>query len=295
MDKTYIILEEKLKMKKIISFVLAAVLMLGCLALASCGGSSDAVKLINISLTDEKYALGVAKDDAELLAKVNEYLTKITEDGTFDAIINKYFGDGTPEAVVSAERDTSKDQLVVATNSEFAPFEYKEGGNFYGIDMEMVKGLADYLGKELVIVDVDFDAVCQTVESGNADIAAAGLTINETREKSVTFSDSYYLASQVIIVKAADTIFDECQSADDVLAKIAEYESGKIGGQSGTTAEYFVKGDEDWGFDGLKNMTWAGYNSGALAVSDMLAGNISFVIIDKAPAEIIVESVNKAN
>ncbi len=285
-------------MKRILAFVLAAMLILGCFMMAGCGNDTDGnngVKTIDISLTDEQYALGVAKDDPELLAKVNEYIKKIKEDGTFDAIVDKYFGEGTPTAVVSAKADSSKDQLVVATNSEFAPFEYKEGGNFYGIDMELVKGLADYLGKELVILDVDFNAVTQSVESGHADLAAAGLTINPDREKAVTFSDSYYLASQVLIVKESDTTFDDCKTAEDILAKIAAMEKGKIGGQEATTAQYFVKGDESWGFDGLKNMTWAGYSSGALAVSDMLSGNIDFVMIDKAPAELIVASVNKAN
>jgi len=284
-------------MKKILSLALAALFVVSCFLMAGCGKKEhkDVVKTIDISLTDELYAFGVKKNDAELLAKVNEYIAKVKADGTLDAICKKYFGDGTPTAVVSATKDSSKDQLVVVTNSEFAPFEYKEGSSYYGIDMELVKGLADFLGKELVILDVDFEAVCQNVEAGNADIAVAGLTINETRLQSVTFSDSYYTASQVLIVKADDTAFDTCKTADDVLAVIAAKKSGKIGGQTDTTAQYFVKGDEDWGFDGLSNMTWVGYPSGALAVSDMLAGNLDYVMIDQAPATVIAKSVNAVN
>ena len=284
-------------MKKLLSLALAALLVVSCFLMAGCGEKEqkDVVKTIDISLTDELYAFGVKKNDAELLAKVNEYIAKVKADGTLDAICDKYFGNGTPTAVVSAARDSSKDQLVVVTNSEFAPFEYKEGSSYYGIDMELVKGLADFLGKELVILDVDFEVVCQNVEAGNADIAVAGLTINPTRLESVTFSDSYYTASQVLIVKADDTSFDNCKTAEDVLAVIAEKKSGKIGGQTDNTAQYFVKGDEGWEFDGLPNMTWVGYTSGALAVNDMLAGNLDYVMIDKAPAIVITKSVNSVN
>ncbi len=283
-------------MKKIMALVLAMMLIACAVVMTGCGASTgSAVKTIDISLTDELYAFGVAKDDAELLQKTNEYIAKVKADGTLDAICEKYFGEGTPTAVVSAAKDDSKDQLVIATNSEFAPFEYKEGANYYGIDMELAKGLADYLGKELVIVDVDFEAVCTTVESGNADIAIAGLTVNETRKQSVTFSDSYYVASQVLIVKADETAFDACKTAEDVLAVIAEKASGKIGGQSSTTAQYYVEGDADWGFDGISNMKWVGYTSGALAVNDMLAGNLDYVMIDQAPAMAIVESINAVN
>ena len=285
-------------MKKIIALALSMILIVCALLTAGCndnGGETEGVvKAIDISLTDELYAFGVAKDDAELLAKTNEYIAKVKADGTLDAICEKYFGEGTPTAVVSAKEDSSKDQLIIATNSEFAPFEYKEGSNYFGIDMELAKGLADYLGKELVIKDVDFEAVCTTVESGHADIAIAGLTVNETRKESVTFSDSYYVASQVLIVKADDTSFDECKTAEDVLAVIAQ-QTGKIGGQSSTTAQYYVQGDEEWEFPGIKNMEWVGYTSGALAVNDMLAGNIKYVMIDKAPALTIVDSINAVN
>ncbi len=288
------------KMKKIISLILAlSLICVGAVTLTSCSlftsDSGDEVKTIDISLTDELYAFGVAKDDPALLASLNEYVESIKNDGTFDAIVDKYFGDGTPSAVSSAKEDSSKDQLIIVTNAEFAPFEYKSGDKYYGIDMEIMKGFADYINKELVILNVDFEAVCTTVGTGKADIAAAGLTVNSEREIDVAFSTSYYTASQVIITKADDTTFDSCNTADDVIAVINAMSSGKIGGQSGTTAQYFVEGDDSWGFDGLSTMTWKGYESGALAVTDMLSGNIDFVILDKAPAELIVESMNELN
>ena len=273
-----------------------AAMIAGCTSGNNSGNAgSGVVKTIDISLTDEQYAFGVNKNDADLLAKTNEYIASVKQDGTLEEICEHYFGDGQPVGITSAAEDSSKDQLVIATNAEFSPFEYKEGDTFYGIDMELAQGLADYLGEELVILDVDFDAVCTYVDTGKADMAIAGLTINETRKESVNFSDSYYTASQVVIVPSGNTEFDSCQSAEDVLGVIAGKASGKVGGQSGTTAEYFVKGDADWGFDGLSNMTWVGYTSGSLAVNDMLSNNIDYVIIDEAPANMIVKKVNLAN
>lgn len=279
-------------MKKIVSLILAvAFVAIGVLSLASCTKSAK-VKVIDIALTNEQYAYGVKKGDSDLLAKVNTFLKKITSDGTFDAIVNKYFGDGKPSAVTSATKDSSKDQLVVATNAAFAPFEYKEGDSYYGIDMEIMKALADYLGKELVIDNMDFNAVCTSVGQGLCDIAAAGLTVNETRKEIIDFSNTYYNASQMLIVKSDDTTFDACKTVADVEAILGKYTSStKVGTQNGTTGYFYSKGDADWGFDGFP-FTTVGYDNGALAVQAMQNGSVSFVIIDEAPAKKIVESVN---
>ena len=209
-------------MKKIISLLLAVV-MLATLCCA-CGGdkSADKVKVIDIALSEESYAFCVGKDDAELLTKVNEYLTKIKGDGTFDAICNKYFGDGKPSGVTSAAEDASKDQLVVATNAAFAPFEYKEGDTYYGVDMEIMAALAESLGRELVISNMDFDAVCLSVGQSKADIAMAGLTVNEKRKEYVNFTVSYYNAAQMLVVNEKVTAFDNCKTAEEVLAVLAK-------------------------------------------------------------------------
>ncbi len=295
-------------MKKIIALVMAALLVF---AFAGCTKnpaneetstdadvnnttapeSTEIVKLININLSDEEYAFGVDKAQPELLTKVNAFVEKILKDGTFDDICNNYFGDGKPVGVASAELDESKDQLIVATNAEFAPFEYKEGELYYGIDMEVAALLAKELGKELVIDNMDFDSVCLAVGQHKCDIAMAGLTIDPTREESVTFSKAYYAASQQIIVKADDTRFDECKDLAAVEAVLATLPEGtKIGAQTGTTGEAYIKGGS-MGFDGLK-AECVSYDSGALAVQDLINGGIDFVIIDAAPAAAIVSSVN---
>ena len=285
--------EEELKMKKFLSVFLTAALAVSMLA--GCGSKNETVtaKVIDIDLTNEEYAFGVDKNQPELLEKTNEFIAKIKSDGTLDEICKKYFSDGEPEAVKSATLDTSKDQLVVATNAAFEPFEYTKGEDYYGIDMEIAKLLADELGKELVIENMDFDAVCLSVSQQKCDIAMAGLTINEEREEYVTFTDSYYSASQRLIVPSDNTTFDDCKSADDVAALLAKTEkSDKIGVQAGTTGQYYVEGSEDWDFPGLP-AECVTYKSGSLAVQDMLNGNITYVIIDAAPASAITKSINE--
>lgn len=282
-------------MKKILTVALAAVIAVA--ALAGCGGSGSSakktVKVIDVELTDEEYAFGVDKNQPELLESVNTFIKQIKDDGTFDEICNKYFGDGTPVAVVSAELDESKDQLVVATNAAFEPFEYTVGDSYYGIDMEIAAALAEYLGKELVIQNMDFDAVCLSVGQQKCDVAMAGLTIKPDREEYVAFSDSYYSASQKLITLSDDTEFDSCKDAASIEAILKEKDSNvKIGVQTGTTGQFYVEGDEDWGFEGFTAKA-VGYKNGSLAVQDLLNGNIQYVIIDAAPAACITEAINE--
>ena len=296
-------------MKKLLAAALCAMLVAGLAA--GCGSKGNdagnennnaasgtdsnapATKVIDIDLTEEQYAFGVDKDQPELLEQVNTFINKIMEDGTLDEICDKYFGDGEPTAVESAELDTSKDQLVVATNAAFEPFEYTKGDSYLGIDMEIAALLAEELGQELVIQNMDFDSVCLSVGQHKCDIAMAGLTINEEREEFVSFSDSYYSASQRLVVPSDDTNFDDCTTADEVAAKLGELTADdKIGVQQGTTANYYVNGDEEWGFPGLP-AECVTYKSGSLAIQDMLNGKVNYVIIDAAPADAITKAINE--
>ena len=278
-------------MKKITTLALALVMVLG--TLTACGGAAKTAKVLDIELTNEEYAFGVDKNQPELLTQVNAFIQKIKANGQLDEICNRYFNGGTPVAVKSAVKDDSKDQLVVATNAAFEPFEYTDGGeNYYGVDMEIAKLLADELGKELVIVHMDFDAVCLAVGNHQCDIAMAGLTINEERKDLVNFSDSYYEASQQIIVLSDNTEFDACKTAADVENILnAKTKDCKIGVQKGTTGNWYVAGDADWGFAGLP-VTCVEYSNGSLAIQDLLNGGVDYVIIDSAPAAKITESIN---
>ncbi len=193
--------------------------------------NSNDIKIIDIALTTEQYAYGVDKNQADLLTAVNEYLNTIKGDGTLAAIFAKYdaltYDDegnvtGGDENIVGIESATKNandqaGQLVVATNAAFAPYEYKKGDKFVGIDMEVAKLLADHLGLELVIEDMDFDAVVTSVGKNGVDIAMAGLSVTETRKQSVNFSVPYYEgAYQVLVVKKDNTEFDACTTKEQV-------------------------------------------------------------------------------
>lgn len=282
-------------MKKLLAVCMTVALSVTMLA--GCGSKAEeatnAVKVIDINLTQEEYAFGVDKDQPELLEKTNAFVKKIKEDGTLDEICDKYFGGGEPTAVKSAALDESKEQLVVATNAAFEPFEYMSGDSYYGIDMEIAALLAEELGQELVIQNMDFEAVCLSVGQHKCDIAMAGLTVNEERTEYVTFTEPYYEASQKLIVGGADTAFDACKDAaavEEILNKLEA--SDKIGVQAGTTGQYYVEGDEGWGFAGLP-AECVPYKNGSLAVQDLINGNIKYVIIDAAPAACIVEAINE--
>ena len=301
-------------MKKILSIALALVMMLSCIAVfASCKAPEEkGVKVIEIKLTEEEYAFAVQKGNTALLNQLNDFMAEIKGNGKFDEIVNKYFGDGTPTPVVSAkEKKTDGSQLIVATNAAFEPFEYMVGENYYGLDLEIMALFAQKLGKELYIYNMEFDAVCLAVsadggsyegengdvavEGGIADIAAAGLTVSDTRKQILDFSVSYYDASQMLIVDMNDTTFDNCETVADVEAILKGFDKDvKIGVQSATTGQKYCEGDADWGFDGF-DFTTMPYNSGALAVQNILNGNVKYVIIDEGPAKAIVKNVNEAN
>jgi polar amino acid transport system substrate-binding protein len=152
----------------------------------------------------EDYAICVAKENSDLTAKINDALAELQSDGTLKQIIGNYIGDDTkgkqpyesPEDV-----DYSNGQLVMATNAEFEPYEYRENGEIVGIDVEMATAVADKLGMELVIEDMQFDSIITAVQSGKADIGVAGMTVTEDRLKNIDFTNSYTTAKQVIIVR----------------------------------------------------------------------------------------------
>jgi len=280
-------------MKKTAVLLIAALLLTSLVGCSS-GSSKEKVtaKVIDIELTQELYAFGVDKDQPELLAQVNTFIANIMADGTFEEICNRYFGDGTPVDVKSCEQDDSKDQLLVATHATFEPFEYTVGDSYRGVDMEMAKLLADYLGKELVIVNMEFSAVCLSVGQHKCDIAMAGLTVKEDRKQYVDFTDSYYNAAQKLVVRSDDTTFDSCKTPEDVEKILKSFDqSVKVGTQNGTTGMFYVDGNADWGFDGY-NVTDTVYSNSSLAIQDMLNGNIKYVIIDSAPAKCVTEKLN---
>lgn len=119
-------------------------------------------------------------------------------------------------------------KLVVATSPDFPPFEYLENGQVVGIEAELMQMIADELGVELVIEEMDFDSVLPGVQAGKYDAGVAGITIDESRKKNADFTDPYFLASQSIVVMTGSNIQSK-----------ADLEGKTIAVQTGTTAEAY--------------------------------------------------------
>ena len=168
-------------------------------------------------------------------------------------------------------KPTEKETLVMATNATFPPYEYYDGDEIVGIDAEIAKAIADKLGMELRIDDMEFNSIITAVNSGQADIGMAGMTITEDRKQSVDFSDSYATGVQVVIVTQDSPI----QTVDDLAGK-------KIGVQLTTTGDIYAT--EEFGKDYVVQ-----FNKGADAVLALKNGQVDAVIIDNQPAKAFVE------
>lgn len=292
-------------MKKIISALLTIATVVACVfAFTACnkneGGATQKIKMIDVDLSSEQYAFIVKKSDTELLNTVNGILE--SKSAEIQTIMDKYLN-ATEDQLASFGSNSIKtsategaNELVVATNIDFAPFEYKNGSKIAGIDIEIAQLIANEMGKTLVVEHMDFDAVVTSVQTiDKYDIGMAALTVSEDRKKMVNFTNPYFDTTQVVVVKSDDTTFDSCTTTDAMLEKLATLSgnAAKCGGQTGTTGQQFVKGNDALEFDGFKNLDFSGYESPALAVQSMLDGNISFIIVDKAVAQTLLKNVNK--
>ena len=171
-------------------------------AIATTAGK-DNLEILEEPFALEDYAICIAKDNEELLEKVNGALVELKADGTVDQIINNYIGDdtkGTCPYVSPAGITYDNGELVVVTNVAFPPYEYYEDGKAIGIDMELIRAVGDKLGMSIKIEDIEFDSIINAVDSHKADLGIAGMTMTEERLKSINFSESYVTTKQVIII-----------------------------------------------------------------------------------------------
>ena len=223
-------------MKKITrrSFMAAAGLTVAALALTACGGSS--------STASSAAASSVASSAAASSEAASAAATELT----------------TVEA----------GKLTMATNAAFPPYEMTtDAGEFEGIDIETAQAIADKLGLELQIDDMDFDAALLSVQQGKADIVMAGVTVTDERKAVMDFSDSYATGIQSIIVPEGSDI----ASPDDLAGKM-------IGTQRGTTG--YIYCSDDFGDE-----TVVAYDDGLTAVQALNNGQVDAVVIDNAPAK----------
>ena len=167
--------------------------------------------------------------------------------------------------------------LTMATNAEFPPYEFMEDGKVVGIDAEIGAAIAEKLGKELVIENVDFDSLIPGVQTNKYDFVMAGMTVTDERKEQVNFSQTYATGVQVIIVKEDSKI----TSVDDLFAEGA---NNKIGVQLATTGDLYCTWDiEDEGLGSVER-----YNKGADAVMALNSGKVDCVVIDNEPAKVFV-------
>lgn len=164
--------------------------------------NADKLMLLDEDFAVEDYAICMAKDKAGLTEAFNGAIAQIKENGTLQAILDKYINgvEGAAGYVTPEGTEYPNGQLVMATNAYFPPYEYYEGETIVGIDAEFAKAICDILGYELVIEDMEFDSIITAVQSGKADFGAAGMTVTEDRLQNVNFTDSYCTGIQSVIV-----------------------------------------------------------------------------------------------
>ncbi len=165
--------------------------------------NNPTLTILEEPFTEEEYAVAIAKGNTELTTAVNTCIDEIKEDGTLQSIIDNYIGEHAGETPYEspADIDRSNGTLTMATNAAFPPYEYRENNEIVGIDADMAQVIADKLGMELVINDIEFDAIILAVQSGKADVGIAGMTVTEERLQNIDFSQSYMTSKQVIIAR----------------------------------------------------------------------------------------------
>ena len=224
-------------MKKITALMLSSAMML---SLAACGGSAS---------TDAVSSEAVSSEAA-----------------SSEAV-------STAEAAPAALTTVTAGKLTMSTNAAFPPYEMTtDSGDFEGIDVEVAGAVAEKLGLELQVDDMDFDAALLAAQNGKSDIVMAGVTVTDERQKVMDFSDTYAEGIQSIIVPEDSDI----ASADDLTGKA-------IGTQRGTTG--YIYGTDDFGEDAV-----VAYDSGLTAVQALNNGQVDAVVIDNAPAKEFVEA-----
>ena len=168
-------------------------------------------------------------------------------------------------------------KLVMATNAAFPPYEYLENNEIVGIDAEIAGAIAEKLGLELVIDDMEFDSIIEAVKSGKADIGLAGMTVTPERQEVINFTANYATGVQVVIVTEDSAI----ASVDDLFAEGAMH---TIGVQRNTTGDLY----STWDLEDAGLATVDRYSKGADAVQALLTGKVDCVVIDNEPAKAFV-------
>lgn len=199
---------------------------------------------------------------------------------------------GSNAAGSSASSDTptidaikERGEIIMLTNAQFPPFEYlADDGTVQGVDADLAQAVADELGVDLRIVDMDFDGIVSALKSGKGDFAAAGMTITEERQREVDFTDEYVTSSQMVVVRTDSDLSGDKDALDAAL-------SGKnIAVQQGTTGDWYASGDTEATGSNIQGANVLQFKSAVEAGMNLANGKADAVIIDQKPAEAIVAS-----
>ena len=244
-------------MKKYFALLLAGMM---AFSLAACGGSSSSAPAAETETAETEAEAPAADAAAETE----------TEAPAADA--------EAPAADAAAEIKTVEaGKLHMATNAAFPPYEMiSDNGGFEGIDVEIATAIAQKLGLELVVDDMEFGSVITSVQGGKSDIAMAGLTVTEERKQNVDFTESYATGVQVIIVPEGSDIQTAADLANDKM----------IGVQDGTTGYIYCSDTVENGGFGEDHVT--SYPNGAMAIEALKGGKVDAVVIDNEPAKAFV-------
>ena len=223
------------------------------LSLAACGGNSGSSASGSSSNTDASTSQADASastgDGSAAAGDYGDFASSLVEEG----------------------------KLIMSTNAQFPPYEMVADGEgfngtgFEGIDIEIASAIADKLGLELVIDDMEFDSALLAVQNNAADVMLAGLSYSEDRDQVMDFSDSYATGIQSVIVK---------EGSEVTMDNLGDY---MIGTQRGTTGYLYASDTPENGGYGEDHVI--GYDNGATAVKELINGTIDAVIIDNAPAQ----------
>lgn len=164
----------------------------------------------------------------------------------------------------------NENQLVMVTEAGFAPYEYYENGEVVGVDVDIAKEIAKYLGKKLVVKDIAFDSIINEVKTGKADFGAAGISYSDDRAKNVDFSINYAVSKQVVIVNNNSSI-----------TNVNGISNKKIAVQLGSIADTFVT-------EKYKNANVVRQKKYLAAIEDLKTGKVDCVVMDELPAKEIV-------
>lgn len=166
----------------------------------------------------------------------------------------------------------AKPKLVVGTDPGFKPFEYRQGGKIVGFDIDLAQEIANDTGRQLVIEEMNFDGLIAALQAGKIDMAVAGMSVTPERAQNVNFSNPYYLASQMIVVRDND---QRITSKDDLTGK-------KVGVQLGTTGDNVV--------GHLPQVTKVQFSAVPAVLQELRSGRIDAAVLDNAPAETYIKT-----